>query len=309
MNMNSCAVIVTYHATPDYIAGFAELLPQLSNIVIVDNGSNQQTIAALELLVRNNAGRINLLRNEENLGIAAAQNQGIKHALAQQAEWILLLDQDSKPDANMLPEMLRSWQLLHDKMNDKKIAIIAPLLIEQNVDKPARYLLARGRFFFRREYINASQLSDQAVMVIASGAMIRADLFQHIGYMREDFFIDSVDHEFCLRARQAGYKILVVGAARLLHRQGNKEEYNIFGRKIISDNYIPQRRYYMFRNRLLLLRLYGKSFPFLYFYQIAACFYDLLRIIICEANKIEKIKQAMRGLWHGVISSCKIAAN
>jgi rhamnosyltransferase len=72
--------------------------------------------------------------------------------------------------------------------------------------------------------------------------------------MRSNYFIDHVDTEWCLRARAAGYRLLVVPEARLHHRLGEsvKRLPILGGRKIFY--HAPLRDYYMFRNTLLMLR-------------------------------------------------------
>jgi rhamnosyltransferase len=72
--------------------------------------------------------------------------------------------------------------------------------------------------------------------------------------MRSNYFIDHVDTEWCLRARAAGYRLLVVPEARLHHRLGESvKRLPIFGRRKIFYH-TPLRDYYMFRNTLLMLR-------------------------------------------------------
>lgn len=292
---NVSAVIVTYNCGGGIAGTLAALHGQVNRIYVVDNGSNAETVRTLsERAVENPA--VHLIRNETNSGLAAAQNQGISAALAAGSQWVLLLDDDSVPAQDMVTSLLAGWEALHDA----RFGIVAPLLAEKNLAYAARYLVPWGGLGFRHRRLAAGETLLDAAMVIASGSLIRADLLRAAGGMRKGFFMDGIDHEFCLRARRAGFRILVVGNAVLHHRQGNKTAHRLGGAGIVTPNYDPSRRYTIFRNRLFLLRLHGGRFPFLFSYEIVASLYDLARIFCVETDKKAKLGQALRGLWHGV---------
>lgn len=289
------AVVVTYNCGGGIAETLSAILGQVQHIYIVDNGSGRETTQALSQFAASNPST-HLTFNPVNLGIAAAQNQGIARALAAGTEWVLLLDHDSIPEKDMVSRMLEQWQSL----GDAGVGIVAPLLAEQSLPYAARYLVPRGKLGFSRQRLTRGENLRDAVMVIASGCLIHAETLRVAGHMREDFFIDNVDHEFCLRARSRGFKILVTGYAVLYHRQGNKTRHNIGGIEVVTSNYAPLRRYYTFRNRMFLLRLHGKRYPFLFAHEIAASLYDAVRIVLIENGKASKTGHAMRGLWHGL---------
>ncbi len=272
------------------------LLEQVQHIYIIDNGSEAHVRDNLRKFTEKNPENTNLTFNNSNLGIAAAQNQGIRQALAQGFDWILLQDDDSLPEANMVRTMLCAWE----QKNDLHIGILAPNLHEQNVSVPGRYLTPWHRLGFKRKIIGSGECLLNAVMVIASGSLIRADVFRSAGLMTEGYFIDYVDHEFCLRARIHGYHIMVVGNAVLRHHQGNKRRQSLFGIAITTQNYSPLRYQYIFRNRLFFLRCYGRAFPFLLVHETMAYGWDMLRIMGCESNKMAKLRAAFRGLSDGL---------
>jgi len=83
------------------------LNPQVSNIVIVDNGSrNQASISALAT----NVIRFHPL--ESNFGIAYAHNKGIAQARTLDAQAVLLMDQDSVPAYDMVQNLINSLEKL-----------------------------------------------------------------------------------------------------------------------------------------------------------------------------------------------------
>jgi len=95
------AVVVTYNIGSQIISNVKTILPHVNKIFIIDNGSNQTTIDHLKKLEKIN--NVKLILNTSNLGLAKAQNIGIKHALKENFKWVLLLDHDSYLDKNTIP--------------------------------------------------------------------------------------------------------------------------------------------------------------------------------------------------------------
>ena len=298
------AVIVTYQCETRIQQVAKAILPQVTRLVIVDNGSNMATLTALDQLAAQYPTQVTLLKNAENLGLATAQNQGIRAALAAGCAWVLLLDDDSIADAAMVPTMLKAWQ----EAGDAQIGIVAPRYVEQNIATPSRYLVPVGRFAWQRQPVGEGEQLRQALTVIASGSLVQRSVFEQAGLMADGLFIDYVDHEFCLRARAQGFSILVVGDAKLYHRQGNKTEHGVAGATVATANYGPKRRYFIFRNRLFVLRRYARSWPFLIPYELAACGWDFARVMAFEDNKWQKLQAMVRGMREGLSKTIPSAA-
>lgn len=272
------------------------LLAQVECVCIVDNGPAGEAPVLLTQAVEAFSGRVRLIRNAANIGLAAAQNQGIRHALEEGFDWVLLLDDDSLPEAHMVQHMLAAWQ----PVRNTHIGILAPRIVEQNITAPGRYPVPWGRLGVRRKTVKPGEQLLGAITVIASGSLIHREVFDAIGLMAEGFFIDYVDHEFCLRARTHGYEIMVVGDAALLHRQGNKSRHRLLGVHVVTPNYPPLRRYYIFRNRMFVLRRYGLRFPFLWPYEGMAYLWDAVRILLIETGAFPKLASAARGFLEGM---------
>ena len=89
--------------------------------------------------------------------------------------------------------------------------------------------------------------------LISSGTLVPCSALLALRGMRSNYFIDHVDTEWCLRARAAGYLLLVVPEARLYHRLGDSVRRIWFLVHAIFFT-IPQCQTIMFRNTLLMLR-------------------------------------------------------
>jgi rhamnosyltransferase len=116
-------------------------------------------------------------------------------------------------------------------------------------------------------------------------------VWQTVGPFRDDFFIDFVDNEYCLRLRREGYRVLRANRAILEHAVGDITRYG----PIIATNHSPLRRYYKTRNRFVVFREYLSTFP-------GHCLFDLVRltkeigsIILFEDEKWAKLRMMWRG--------------
>lgn len=275
------AVIVSFNPEDDFAENLKRITGLVDAVVLVDNASSKRTAY--------DAPNLHFIQNEVNLGLAAAQNQGIKSALRLGAKWVLLLDDDSTPEPGMIPALLA-------QAGSPDIGILAPRVRDKNVGTFHKFVVPLMGLLFRRVPVNAGEVRTDALSAIAAGQLIRADLFEKIGLMREEFFIDQIDNEFCLRAKCAGYRIAIVGDAVLDHAIGVKKENTLLGKTITTSNHAPFRRYYMYRNRTALWREYWLKVPAFVHYDMLAVCYDLFRILCFESQKFEKLKAILLGV-------------
>ena len=155
-----------------------------------------------------------------------------------------------------------------------------------------------GKFGFRRVTLDMPVL-EKALTVITSGSLIRAEAFRDVGLMPESFFIDCIDHYFCLGLKQKGFNILVVRDAVLRHRLGEKTAHRLAGTTVTVSHHSSLRRFHIFRNRIWMMRLYGKQFPGFVLHDSLASLFDIFRIIVFEDDKLAKLKAAGRGIIAG----------
>jgi rhamnosyltransferase len=105
----------------------------------------------------------------------------------------------------------------------------------------------------------------ETVAVITSGSLLSVATFTKVGPYRSDFFIDFVDHEYCLRLRQLGYKVVISTAPLMVHAMGAgtviSRDSKVGRLSLHLTNRSPLRRYYMTRNGLLVARKYFAVAP------------------------------------------------
>ncbi len=291
------AIIVTYSPKAGLTERLEAISSQVDYVCVVDNCSNPSTLKELRSFQRNNKTTCKIILCNKNHGLGKAQNIGIEKALEQNCDWVLLFDDDSHPSEDMVNQLKNAYSECDKKDN---ISILAPRIIEEKVNFTQKYVIKKCRFFFKRISFGKNKIIDNALATIASGSLIKADSIKKYGYFREDFFIDYIDTEFCLRLIANNQIIVAVYDAVLSHNLGDKKEHNITGGKIISSNHSPQRRFTIYRNRIWVWKEYFLKVPSYIIYDMTASTYDVFRIILFENNRLSKLKQILRGIFHGI---------
>lgn len=245
MSQRTAAVIVTYEPEQETLSRLIHTLaPQVRTVFIVDNASSNSASWQPHLP----ADGCEIVRLGTNEGIAAALNRGFEHAATQRdLEFCAIFDQDSAPSADMIDKL----EAYHDRLATRgPIAQIGPYFFEHN----RNYYLPFIEFKFgfpRRKRDPGNGTWTTADYLISSGALISMAALKAIGKMDEGLFIDYVDIEWGLRARAAGYQSYGAFDVRMEHRIG-EAALEIAGVKLAVHK--PIRRYYYYRNALLLCR-------------------------------------------------------
>lgn len=216
---------------------------QVDKLLIIDNTPNGSNVFKNhELLNRKN--NVELITLNENVGIAKAQNIGIKRALENKADFILLSDQDTFYHDNYIAKMLEAYFKIANK---EKVAAIAPDFAELNRGGERQGFVLFDSIFSKRIYPQCG--CHEITQAIASGVIIPSEMFNYIGFMDEELFIDWVDLEWCWRARAKGYVIIGCADVVIEHYLGDAVK------KIGLKSYpirSPIRDYYIIRNAIHL---------------------------------------------------------
>ncbi len=280
--MNSvAAVIITYNVENDFKERINKLKGKVDEIIVVDNGSEAETINMLKELEK----EVTVIYLEDNKGIASALNKGIKYSIEKGYNWILTLDHDSIITDNMIKNMLTCYEGLNNELKEK-VAMLVPVHVEE------------------KEYQNGSNINEEkdsnsyieVLTEITSGALTKAEIYKNVGMYDEKLFIDLVDHDYCLSLNKKGFKIIQVNNATLIHNLGESVKKSVLGLKMIPTNHSPLRRYYMSRNRHYIWDKYKEDFPSWVLTDKRRFITENLKIVLFEDNKIEKFKYIKKGI-------------
>jgi rhamnosyltransferase len=294
VNSTVVAICVTYRPGADFAAEIQALCRQVPHVIVVDNGSHGKHRELLERLAEAEQ-RVELLLRETNEGIGAAHNAGIRRARELNATHVLLMDQDSLPQADMVQQLLRAE---HDLVKaGRRLAAVGPVYHDPRLMKTWPFF-RMSRFGVRphacdgRRYVACDFL-------ISSGTLIPMLMLDAIGGMREDYFLEHVDTEWSLRARFAAYELYGVCAARMDHHLGDAVVSVPFtGHKV--QLYRPYRHYYLFRNALLLWNERHARLPWK-MNEVKRLFYRLVFFSVFVPPRFERLKFMLLGIWHGII--------
>ena len=275
-----CAVIVTWFPDSEFLTRLDTVMQQADRIIVVDNASTGDTLLMLCQL----SSTVTLISNTVNLGVASAFNIGVKHAQALGFQWVLLLDQDSRLAADMLASMRCELALLPTQ----SVAVLGAKFIDPR----------------RQPHVSASQQHGVKAVdwVISSGSLIAVSVWQTLHGFREDFFIDFVDTEYCLRAQRLGYQILQTQAALMRHCVGEHSAHHILGHRTVTSNHSADRRYYITRNFMVMLHE-SDQHPYggWIVRGIYASFKSIRRIVLYERDKRRKLAAIFQGWQDGIM--------
>lgn len=263
MNEKNTAVVVVWYEPREqhtaYIHGYA---PAVRSVYIVDNSEQDNKVLAEGI-----ANAV-YLSNGGNRGIAAALNTGYERAIADGAEWIISFDQDSCISTSLLKEFLR----ICEACPIPGVGIFAPYPNYGN-DAPNKYIVYEKRN-----------------TVITSGMLMHKDTYLQTGRFRDEFFIDLVDDDYCLRVKRQGKEIVLVHAIEMKHSLGN----GFVTTPILHHRFIEHsalRHYYIVRNTLVLIRDYPEQQAY-YRRQLSK---RIKRLLLYDRNdKWSKIRMCIR---------------
>lgn len=288
-----CAVIVSYQPEPAAIAALVSVvLPQVGALVIVDNASTGHWQFALGQMLSARGGA--LLAQPHNIGLAAAQNQGIDWARSKGYSHVLLLDQDSTPGDGMVASLLRALQ---DASATGKVAAVGPCFHDLRDGRTAPFV--QIGFPLNRKLRCTTDLQLIACdFLISSGTLIPLRVLDQVGAMDVGLFIDNVDLEWGFRAQALGYALYGVGSATMHHRLGDDRRMLPFGGgQVVVHG--PLRLYYMMRNRVLLYHM--PHVPSVWKAQ------DLLRVMaklflfsVLIGPRLRNLRYMLRGMSDGL---------
>lgn len=241
------AVLSTFRPGASATHAVASVIGQVDGVVVVDDGSGTE---ADEVLAGLSALGAIVVREAENVGIAAALNHGIRVAREHDAGQIVTFDQDS-----VVP--------------DGFVATLRAAASEAEADGVRVGVVVPEHFADVRQAHGAATVNyTPAANVIQSGMLMPVVVIDAIGDLRADFFIDLVDTEYELRLRRAGYAVLAASGIRLGHSLGTQYLREFFGRPVRVPGIPPEitlstpfRYFYRVRNRIVLNREYFFAAP------------------------------------------------
>lgn len=247
-----CALIVTWEPdVPVLLALVERLLADDCPCRIIDNGSS--SAASLRRAFDHlPPEHVTVSWLPENVGLAAALNRGLEQAAGEGYRYALLFDQDSAIDTGFSRTMLEAFREA-SVLTPRPLAALGPRLQDPDSGRRTPFRVF-DRWLRRSDRRLAGELPYfESGFLVTSGTLLDLTCLPAIGWMREDYFIDNIDLEWCFRARERGYAVVGTDLAVLHHRIGEAS-----GRWLVRRGWVvehsPLRAYYSTRNRFHLQR-------------------------------------------------------
>lgn len=256
------AITILYNFDENVLNNIKTYDEFVDEVVLVDNSDTDNYYKKY----REKLNKYTYISMHGNKGIATATNNAISYLLERGYEWAIIFDQDSYVEMNIIDKYFG----VMENLKDDKIIIYSPIYV-----------------FDRRKIKHVKEISELKY-VMQSANLVNLKLVKKIGMLKDNFFIDMVDYEFCLRARKKGYKIVQCGNAKIKHSPGITRISPILKIKYGYCNKI--RIYYQARNLLWTFKEYHN------FSMLGILFYKFIKIVFFFDNKKEYLKYYFKGI-------------
>ncbi len=282
------AIIIHYQKPQETIAAIHSLLKSqgvIVRIIIVNNG----TEAALAP-VQHAFPSLPYIQNKTNMGFAHAVNQGIRKALGENSDYVLLINDDATVSPTTLSQLIAPCD------RDPLTMIVGPTIYYAT--QRNKIWQAGGFFSYARMNIHMPQKNvirneindepQQVDFVTGCVMLIRSKLFEQIGYFDEQYYFYVEDLDFCWRTHTA-HHIYYVPQAKAWHQieTGGSKRANTFALEQLSKS---------------MTIFYQKNFSFIqrvYAITLLITVYAFVRVL--QKKSSQALIPWYRGVWKGLI--------
>lgn len=234
-------------------------------ILLVDNGSADGSIEYFKEYYQD----LEIIKNMENKGFAEGNNIGIRKAIENKADYILLLNNDTEVDSEFITE------LVNVAVTNNNIGIVGPIIYEFE-DKNSiqsfgiRLKLYNGRTYnikSKNKNIQLSNYIEKRDYLTGCAMLIKTSVFEKIKGFDPVYFAYWEDTDLCFQVRKNNYSIYVTSNSKIWHKGSQS-----------TGGYMNKNAYYYYiRNSLYF---YYKNFPKLFVYYFVYLFLFYLPCLV-----------------------------
>lgn len=186
------------------------------HILLIDNGSHDQSLKKLDKF--DNHDRITFLKNPVNLGFAGGVNMGIRCAIEENYDYIVLLNNDAIITENWLEILVKTAKKTGASSVTGLLLDGGGKKIESTGDSYSRWGLPFPRQ--RDEAVSEARDSEFVFGGTAGASLYKTELFKDIGLFDEKFFAYFEDTDISFRSQLAGHKAYYEKSAIAFHDHG-----------------------------------------------------------------------------------------
>jgi len=247
LNWNNAAV------TLDCLHSLEGVCYPNKEILLIDNGSDDDSLKLLEDYQRRSAIKdiLTVIPLKENFGFAGGNNKAMEMAVAMNAEYVLLLNNDTI----VAPDFLS--KLIDSAVRDRHLGVVGAKI--HYYPEKQKIWFTRGKIdylkgAFYHETEDAPGLLETD-FVTGCLMLIPLAVLKKVGFFDERFFLNAEDVDLSKRIESAGYKLRVRGDAIIYHKYSTS----------IGGKYSRRNQYYFHRNRMLFFSKHLNKFRYAMF--------------------------------------------
>lgn len=271
-------IIVNYNGyidTVECIKSLKNIIYPDFNIIVVDNGSTQE-IEDLKTYIKKSAILIN---QSKNLGFSGGNNIGIQYAIEHDADYVLLLNNDTTVEPEFLNILVNCAEEHRDSgiIGGKINYYNSPDTIWFGGGKVNKYSAVIWHEYIKEKDRGKKGKVRETQFLTGCLMLIPKTIVKKVGLLDESYFLYDEDVDYCFRVMRAGYKLYYCNDAVIYHKVSAS-----------SGNFSDLSQYYMVRNGLYTSKKYAKN-------KIYAYMFRTLRSIKWIFQGIYRIKPVWEG--------------
>lgn len=292
--MKLAVILVNYNGKQYNEACIESLLRQRGSyeikIIVADNGSQDDSMQIIQERYGEDS-RIETIFLGDNYGFSYANNVGIRRAEEWEADYVLLLNNDTEVHEDLLTELLACAKRHPHSMIAPKIYYSERKDVLWSAGGEVSPFVRKVRHIGLNQK-DTGQFDKERRIGFATGCclLLPREIIDKAGLLDERFFLYYEDTEYCFRLRDMGIEIWYCPQARLYHKVGASSKG--------ADS--PLCAYYIARNWLLCSRLHLRGrYPFFLLY------YGVNRAACCLLWLFRGKRALVQATWRGIRDHCK----
>lgn len=222
--MKKIGLVTVLYNCPDVLPDFFRCLARQTYtnyiLYVVDNSTNDESyLLSKELSENYQLNNVIFIKNKQNIGVAAANNQGIYAAINAECDYVLLLNNDIEFDNKFLLE-----ELVNKSVKNNELIIVPKITYYDN----GKLWYAGGDInewkgitvHFGDKKIDNDKFNQAGYTTYAPTCfmLIHKSIFEKVGFMDEDYFVYYDDTDFVFRLNKVGFKILYSPEFSIVHK-------------------------------------------------------------------------------------------
>ncbi len=259
--MNKLSVVLlTWNSEKHIKPCISSLLASINHldfeIIVVDNGSTDGSISLIESF---EGKRIQLIKNTQNRGVAAARNQALKLV---QGDYVLILDIDMEINQAAIDAMIACLDKQEDVACCGTKLVAADGEVQQScrkfpslrykvnnvLEKKGLRVKSNESQFYTEQM--AGEVPFEVDYLIGACQLFRKEILDTVGLLDEQIFYGPEDADFCLRMKQAGWKIVYLPSVSLIHHYQRLSHASLVSK--VSRMHAKALIYYFWKHRSTL---------------------------------------------------------